>query len=148
MSRLDPVELLSGILIFGIGAFFFIGAAEFPMGTINRMGPGFVPRSLGAIGMGLGLIVATGAIRQPGGLPRVSWRAMLTILGSIAVFGLLLPRVGLVASVLLTSAVSMLANPDATPRLIALVSLSLAGFCWLLFVVLLGLPFHPFAWNF
>ena len=148
MSRMDPAELVSGALIFAIGAFFFLGAAEYPMGTMGRMGPGFVPRSLGAIGMGLGLIVATAAFRLPGRLPRVSWRALVTILSSIAVFGLFLPRVGLVVSVLLTSAVSMLANPEATPRMIAVVSVSLAVFCWLLFIVLLGLPFRAFDWSF
>ncbi len=147
MSRIDPVELLSGALIFAIGAFFFLGAAEYPMGTIARMGPGFVPRTLGGIGMGLGLIVATAALRAPGPLPRVSWRALATIPGSIAAFGLLLPRVGLVGAVFVTSVISMLANPEATPRLIAVVSVVLAVFCWILFILLLGLPFRAFRWD-
>jgi putative tricarboxylic transport membrane protein len=148
MTRIDPVELFSGLLILGIGAFFFHGAAEYPMGSVSRMGPGYVPRALGAICMVLGLVIATGAVRMPGRLPYVSWRAIFTILGAIALFGLLLERVGLIGAVLVASAVSMLGNPDAGARGIALTSIILAVFCWVLFGLVLGLPFHAFRWEF
>ncbi len=147
MRHFDPVELLAGLLIIAIGAFFFIGAQEFSMGTVARMGPGYVPRGLGMIGIGLGLVILTGAIRMPGRLPHFSVRAVATILGSIAVFGVLLTHIGLVGATLAASATAMLGNPDAGWRLIAVTSAVLAVLCWVLFVLLLRLPIPAFWWN-
>ncbi len=144
MPRIDPVEILSGLLILAVGAFFFFGAAEYPMGSMSRMGPGYVPRGLGAIGMGLGVIIATGAIRMHGRLPSVSWRSVATIAGAIAVFGVLLPRVGLVVATFAASAVSMLGNRDAGWRLVAVTSAIIALICWILFILLLGLSIPAF----
>lgn len=144
MHRIDPVEILAGLFVGGIGLFFFLGAAEYPMGQINRMGPGFVPRSLGAIGIGLGLIIMTGAVRGPGRLPRVSWRAVGSIAGAIVLFAIVLPRLGLVVATLLASIVSMLGNPDADLRMIALTSGTIALVCWVLFILVLGLPIPAF----
>ncbi len=146
MQRIDPVEIISGLFILAIGAYFFFGATEYPMGTMRRMGPGFVPHWLGAISMGLGLIVAMAGLRLPGPAPRIIWRPLLSILASIAIFAVLLPRVGLVVAALATSIVSMLGNPDASARMIAVTSAIIALICWLLFIVLLHLPI-PALWT-
>jgi hypothetical protein len=146
MQRIDPVEIVSGLLILAFGAFFFIGAAEYPMGTINRMGPGFIPRSLGGISMGLGFLICLGSLRASGGLPHVSWRAVASITASISIFGLLIERLGLVPAVLAASALSMLGNIDATWRQIIVTSASIALICFVLFIVLLGLPI-PALWT-
>jgi len=147
MRHFDPVELLAGLLIIAIGAFFFIGAQEFTMGTVARMGPGYVPRGLGMIGIGLGLVILTGAVRMPGRLPHVSVRAVATILGAIAVFGVLLTQVGLVGATFAASVIAMLGNPDAGWRMIAATSIVLALLCWVLFVLILQLPIPAFWWD-
>jgi hypothetical protein len=144
MQRIDPVEILSGLFVAGIGLFFFLGAADYPMGTINRMGPGFVPRSLGAIGMGLGLIIMTGGWRVPGRLPRVAWRPLAAIIAAIVLFAVLLPRAGLVVAALGASILSMLGNPLAGWRMIATTSVAISVVCWILFILLLGLPIPAF----
>jgi hypothetical protein len=144
MHRIDPVEILSGLFVAGIGLFFFLGAAEYPMGQINRMGPGFVPRSLGAIGIGLGLIILTGAIRVPGRFPTIAWRPLAAITGGIVLFAVLLPRFGLVVATLVASIVSMLGNPDADWRMISMTSVSISVVCWVLFILVLGLPIPAF----
>ncbi len=143
----DPVELLAGLLIVAIGAFFFIGAQDFSMGTVARMGPGYVPRGLGIIGIGLGLVILTGAVRVPGYWPHFSFRALAAILGSIAVFGVLLIQVGLVGATLAASITAMMGNPDAGWRMIAITSVVLALLCWVLFVLLLQLPIPAFWWD-
>jgi hypothetical protein len=146
MPRIDPVEILSGLLMIGLGAFFFIGAADYPMGTVSRMGPGYVPRALGGISMGLGLLICVGSVRMSGALPRVSWRAVAAIAASITLFAVLIERAGLVPAVFLASAVAMLGNVDATWRQILITSASIAAICFVLFILLLGLPI-PTLWT-
>lgn len=144
MPRMDPVELLSGLAVIAVGAFFYFGALDYRMGTVVRMGPGFVPHWLGAISMGLGVLVLLTGLRRTGTLPRIAWRATLAIAASILAFALLLPRVGLVPAVFATAAVSMLGNPEARPPQILVVSAAIALLCWTVFILMLGLPIVAF----
>lgn len=146
MNRIDPVEIISGLLIIALGAFFFIGAAEYPMGTVNRMGPGFIPRTLGAISMGLGVLIWLGSLRAAGALPRVSWRAVTCITASIALFAVMIERAGLVPAVFVASSVAMIGNAEATWRQILITSAAIAVICFVLFILLLGLPI-PTLWT-
>lgn len=147
MRRIDPVEMISGIFVLGLGAFFFFGAMDYPMGSVRRMGPGFVPHWLGAVSMGLGAIILLSAARPVEPAPRIVWRPLLAILASIGLFALLLPRIGLVGAALVTAVVSILGNPDATPRMLAITSAAVALICWMLFVVILRLPIPAFWWD-
>ncbi len=147
MSRHDPVELLSGGVIFAIGAFFFFGAAEYPMGTLSRMGPGFVPRAAGGVGMGLGALIALTGLGRPGELPRIAWRPLLAILAGILSFALILPRAGLAPAACAAALVSILGNREATPRLYAVLPLAIAAICWAIFILVLGLPIPAFWWD-
>ena len=147
IRQFDPVELLAGLLIIGIGTFFFIGAQNYSMGTIARMGPGYVPRGLGMLGIGLGIVILIGSVRMSGTLPRVSLRAVACILGAIAAFGMLLTQVGLVGATFVTTIIAMLGNPDASWRMITATSVVLSLLCWTLFILILGLRIPAFLWN-
>lgn len=144
MPRIDPVELVSGLAVIAVGAFFYFGALDYRMGTMVRMGPGFVPHWLGAISMGLGVLVVLTGLRRSGSFPHVAWRATAAIAGSILAFALLLPRLGMVPAVFVAAAVSMLGNPDARLPQILVVSTAIAALCWTVFLLLLGLPITAF----
>lgn len=146
MQRVDPIEIVSGLLILALGAFFFIGAAEYPMGTVGRMGPGFVPRALGGISIVLGFLICLGSLRTSGALPRISWRAVASITVSITLFAFMIERLGLVPAVFVASTVAMLGNVDAKWRQIMLTSAAISAICFVLFIVLLGLPI-PTLWT-
>ena len=147
MPRIDKTELLSGLLIAAIGAFFYFGAMEYRMGTMTRMGPGMVPHWLGAIGMGLGALIILTGVGKSGALPRVSWREFLAVVGAITAFGLILPRFGLVPAVFMASVVSILGNPRASLLYYMVVSSVVAFICWGVFIGLLGLSFRAFSWS-
>lgn len=140
MRDIDRNDLVSGALILGIGLFFFIGAQEYRMGTVSRMGPGFVPYWLGVIAMFLGGLIALGAIGRPGALPGLAWRPLLGVAASVVVFALLLPRAGLVPATFAAVVVAMLGNADARAKTIAITAFAITVLCWAVFLALLGLP--------
>ncbi|MEQ4539088.1 MAG: tripartite tricarboxylate transporter TctB family protein [Billgrantia sp.] len=57
-QHIDPtLDLYSGALFTAIGLGAMITARNYPMGSIDRMGPGFFPMVLGAIMAVLGIVL-------------------------------------------------------------------------------------------
>lgn len=144
MLKVDRVDALSAVLIVLVGAYFFIGAQEYRMGTVVRMGPGFIPYWLGLIAMGLGAVIGLTALGRPGGLPGFSLRAAGAVLASIGLFAFLLPRFGLIVAVAVACAVSILGDQDARPLRSVLTVAAITLICWVLFIVILRLPIPAF----
>lgn len=149
MKRIDLTDLLAGLFVIGFGLYFVIGGAQYRMGTVVRMGPGFVPVSLGVVAIILGLAIIAAAFRRAGALPRIDWRQTLCVLLSVPVFALLLDRVGLIpagfVAVLISSAALPVTRPLSNVAIAAVISLS----AWAVFVLVLGMPIsairNPFA---
>ncbi|TVR06224.1 MAG: tripartite tricarboxylate transporter TctB family protein [Salinarimonadaceae bacterium] len=148
MREVDRTDLVSGALIIAIGMFFFIGAQEYRMGTMSRMGPGFVPYWLGAIAMFLGGVIALTAIGRPGALPAVAFRPLLAVTAAVVAFALILPRMGLVTATFIATVVSMIGNDEARPKTIAITAVVITAVCWTIFIGLLGLPIRTLRWPF
>jgi hypothetical protein len=144
MFRVDKTDLLAGAVVVAIGGWFAIGALDYRMGTVMRMGPGFVPFGLGLIAVALGLLIMLAALTRPGALPRFSWRAALGVMAAIATFALILPWAGLVPATVASVLVSALASPTSTIRSACAVAAAAAVLVWLGFVILLGLPIPVF----
>lgn len=144
LHKIDKSDLVAGLVIAGVGLFFFAGAFEYGIGTTRRMGPGYLPMAVGAITIFLGIVIAINALRQASALPRPDIRATLAVLAAIAVFGASLERFGLAPAVALAVVISSLGDRDvrAIPTMILAVAVALG--IWLVFSVILGLPFHAF----
>lgn len=140
MPKVDRSDLAGGAIMIAVGAYFAVGALDYRMGSLARMGPGFVPFSLGLIAIGLGLAIALAALGREGHLPTIKWRATLPVLASIAVFALLLPRAGLVPATIGSVAVSAVASPKARPLATLAVGVGVAVMIWISFIILLGRP--------
>ncbi len=95
IAGFDAIDLAGGILVLATGAGFAIGATTYPIGTLHRMGPGYLPLTIGVIlaGIGVALIVASRATTTE--IPDVSFRPLLAILAGLLFFGLTLERFGL-----------------------------------------------------
>lgn len=148
MRNVDRVDLIAGLVVLAAGAFFAYGATEYRMGSIVRMGPGFVPFWMGVIAIGLGAIICATAIGRSGRATEIAWLPTLCVSGAIVAFGLLLPRLGLVPATFAAAIVAALGNRKmrlpgkaATAAVITLV-------CWLVFLVALGLPIRAFDLRF
>lgn len=105
-------DFLAGCLFTGIGAFFFVSAFGYSLGTVFRMGPGAFPLLIGALmtAVGLGLVAVT--LARGSELPSFpAWRPFILITVAVVVFAAGLDRLGLVISTVLLVVVSRLASP-------------------------------------
>lgn len=139
---LQKKDFWAGVLYIAFGAAAFWVGRDYPMGTAGRMGAGYFPSVLSVILVLIGLLSAARAFLQEGQpVGAIGWKPLALVVGSTALFGLLLPTAGLVVALtvlILTSAVAsqhFRLNPKAVAGLILLVA-----FCTFVFVKALGVP--------
>ena len=79
-----PKDFVAGLMFVAVGAAAIVIAANYPLGTAARMGPGYFPRILGILLILLGSALALRALRLRGAkLPGWHWRPTLIVLGSV-----------------------------------------------------------------
>ncbi|MGF9764861.1 tripartite tricarboxylate transporter TctB family protein [Microvirga sp. 0TCS3.31] len=139
---LQKKDFWAGVLYIAFGAAAFWIGRDYPMGTAGRMGAGYFPTILSVILMLLGLLSAARAFAQEGeAVGAIAWKPLALVVGSTALFGLLLPTAGLVIALIALVLVSAAASqhfrldPKAAAGLLLLVA-----FCTLVFVKALGVP--------
>jgi putative tricarboxylic transport membrane protein len=137
----SPRDFWAGLLFIGIAAVFMALASQYRFGEAHRMGPGYFPIMVGALLALLGAIVAARALVFDGPpVERFNARPLLVTLVAVALFGLTLDKLGLVAAIAVLVVVSAYAEREVrilhSIGLAALLILfSVAAFVWLL-----GLP--------
>lgn len=93
-------DFWSGLMFVAAGLGFAAGAANYSFGTSARPGPGYFPFGLGILLAILGAMVLFKAltVETEGGDPvgAIPWRPLILITLSVVVFGLALPRLGLI----------------------------------------------------
>jgi hypothetical protein len=139
--RLNVPDLVLGVFLVAIGALAFALARELTVGTAASMGPGYVPRGLAMIIMVYGLVLGVrAAFTGHVPFPDIAWRPLILIAASVALFGVLLPTIGLAVSSIVVVICAGFASYDVRLRENAILALALAIFAVLLFVTALGLP--------
>lgn len=133
-------DFFSGLMFLVVGVSFAVGATNYSMGTSARPGAGYFPLMLSVIMAILGAVVLFKSltIETENGDPigGIAWRPLLVVVGSIALFGLTLPRLGLFVSL---------------PLLIIMVSFAGDEFSWkgvlASCVVLMAGSYLVFIWG-
>ncbi len=109
-------DFWSGLMFVAVGLGFAWGATNYSMGASARPGPGYFPLGLGLLLAVLGAIVLFKAltIETEGGDPvgPFAWKPLIVITGSIVMFGLILPRLGMFVSLPLLVLVSAWASEE------------------------------------
>ncbi len=131
-----PKDFASGLMFIGFGTFDLIVASGYPLGTAARMGPGYFPRILGILLILFGAILALRALKLEG--ERIKFGALTPpaiVLGSVVLFGITVPWLGLVLSTVLLIVLSSYASPEfrwkeALASGLVLAAISVAGFVW------------------
>jgi hypothetical protein len=141
-----PKDFLAGLLFvaFGVGA--IVVGSKYALGTAARMGPGYFPRILGMLLVALGLVLAVRALRSNGPpLPGWKWRPVVIVLGSVALFGLIVNRAGLVVSTIFLIVAASAASREFRPRESVVAGVILAAVAVGIFVIglKLQLPIWP-----
>ncbi|MDL5033111.1 tripartite tricarboxylate transporter TctB family protein [Pelomonas sp. APW6] len=142
-------DFWSGLLFLLVGLTFAWGATEYQFGSSAKPGPGYFPFSLGVLLALLGGMVLFKAvtIESAEGDPigPIAWRPLLVIVGAIALFGLALPRLGLVVTLPLLVFISSLAGDEFHWRDALISAVVLTAGSWLIFVwgLKLTIPVWP-----
>lgn len=124
------------------GAAVGLGRA-YPVGTTAAMGPGYFPRVLGWILVGLGVLTALRSLRPAAAvevLGPIRLRPLVMVTVSVAAFALTLPRLGLVVASLLVVLLSRTAAPGYRWREVAVFGAGLTVVCAAVFVWGLKMP--------
>ena len=104
----------SGLLFLVLGGVFATTAADHSPGTLAEPGAGFFPLILGTVLMVLGALVLFKALtlEADGGHPLgpIAWRALALIVLAVVVFGVSLPRLGLLVATALLGLIASLAS--------------------------------------
>jgi hypothetical protein len=140
-------QTLSGLVFVGIGVLSAAIASRYSMGTSMRIGPGWFPLMVSLALAAMGAVITVKGLVEGGERPqRLPWRPFVVIPVSMMLFGVLLPRVGLVVSCIALVFCSALARQGQRLFEMALLSLGLAAFSVTVFVYGLRIPFR--TWPF
>jgi putative tricarboxylic transport membrane protein len=139
--RLNVPDLAFGVFLVALGALAYTLAGDLTVGTAASMGPGYVPRGLALIIMVYGLVLGLrAAFTGHVPLPAIAWRPLILIAASVALFGILLPVMGLAITSVIVVIAAGFAAYDVRLKENVVLALALAVFAVLLFVTALGLP--------
>jgi len=136
-----PKDFWSGLLFIAVAAAFIGLAQQYKMGDMHRMGPALFPTLVGALLAVLGAIIALRSFVIDGPpVPRFQARPLIVSLAAIALFGLVLNFLGLVAAIVALVLVGAWATREVKLVQTVLLAALLAVFSVAVFVWLLGLP--------
>jgi hypothetical protein len=139
----DTKDFWTGVMCMGFALGAVVLGRNYPVGTPASMGPGMFPMILGGCLGVLGLICSLRAIR-PGKavarIERIQPRPVLVVLGSIVVYGVTLPKMGLVVASMLLVIISRLAAPGFRWLEVTIFGAILTLGCVLVFIVGLKMP--------
>ena len=142
-------DFWSGLMFLGVGIGFAVGATNYSMGTSARPGAGYFPLILSVIMAILGVIVLFKAltIETEGGDPvgAFAWRPLITIVAAITVFGLALPRLGMIIAVPLLIIITSMAGTEFSWKGVLLSCVVLTAGAWGIFIagLKLTIPLWP-----
>ena len=142
MSIRNPRDFWAGAIYLALAvAAIWIGR-DYLQGTSARMGPGYFPTALGSILALIGVVSIVRSFVRPGeAISAFAWRPLVLVLGSTVLFGLLLPRAGLVIALAALIVVGALASRNSRADATSLAAAGgLIAFCVLVFVKGLGVP--------
>lgn len=139
-------DLWAGLLFLACGGLALLLGADYPLGRAGRIGPGYAPRLLGwlLIGIGGALVLRAPWTHERAAFATALRPVLLVPLAALA-FAVILPVAGLIAAVFACVGIGAYAAPDNTWRTALVLGALLAFFSWALFVRGLGLPLPVFV---
>ena len=136
-------DFWSGLLFLVVGTGFAWGATGYSFGSSARPGPAYFPFGLGLLLALLGAFILFKAlvIEVVGGdrIGGIAWRPLVTVVGAVALFGALLPWLGLFVALPVLVFTTALAGDEFHWAEAAASAAALTAASWVIFVWGLGL---------
>jgi hypothetical protein len=137
----NPKDFLAGLLFMAFGLATLVLGWSYPLGSMSRMGPGYFPRILAVLLLGLGALLSLrGFRRTEEPLPGWHWRPLAIVLLGAAVFGLAGQWLGVVGASLALVFISSLASEEFRWKEALISSAIQAAAAAAIFVYGLGVP--------
>lgn len=140
-------DFYAALLFIALGAAVIWLSQNYPIGTAQRMGPGYFPTILGVLlaAIGMGVLGQAFTISRPP-VARFALKPLLLVLGAVAAFALLVQSAGLVVSTVVLLFVSALAGHEFRLREVLTMVVLLATASTAVFAVGLQLQFKVWPW--
>lgn len=134
-------DLWAGLLCVLLAVFALWVGSGYAVGTAGRIGPGYAPRVLALILLGLGLLmVARSALSTEAAETVFAPRPVVLVLAAVLAFAIIFSHAGLVPAILVSVAIATFAAPENRPSTALAVGAVLSLASWALFVKALKLP--------
>lgn len=128
-------DVYAGLFFMIVGSAAGVIAGGYQVGSADDMGPGFLPLVLSLLLVGFGAVIGVRGLKaDTGEIPRFAWSTAIGIAFSIACFGPVLERFGLVVAIPALTIASRVAGGDRHWLEIAATSAVLTLFCIAVFV--------------
>ncbi len=131
-------DFWSGLMFLFVGIAFAWGATTYSFGSSARPGPGYFPFGLGILLAILGAMVLFKAltIETEDGehVGHFAWKPLIVILFAVALFGAILPRLGLLISLPILIGISSWASDEFSWKATLINAVVLTVMSWLIFV--------------
>ena len=139
-------DTLGGLFLLAFGLLVVWKGSQYPLGTLNHLGPGAFPLGVGVVLCGFALGVIFSSSDRADEPPRVSFRAFFFVLLGMLAWALLAPRFGLVPATIALVMISTFAQRPFHLRTAALVALVLSAGGVLVFLQGLRIPLAAIDW--
>lgn len=142
-------EILAGSFFLFTSLAFFLLGKNLELGSLRSMGPGFFPMIVTGILALLGMITIAAGLRADKGTGKIdlaSLRPLACIFASPALFAILMEPFGLAPSLILSVWLATAGGKPWKPVKSLLLSVVVTAFCYLVFVIALGMPIPLFSW--
>lgn len=142
-------DFWSGLMFIAVGVAFAWGALEYKFGSSARPGPAYFPFGLGVLlaVLGAAILVKALTFESAGGdkIGPWAWKPLLMISGTVAVFGWMLPHMGLVIALPTLVVIAALAGDEFRWGDALINSVVLTVGSWFIFVwgLKLTIPLWP-----
>lgn len=141
-------DFWAGIMFLVAGLLFIALSQQYQLGTAAKMGPGYFPTVLGGLMGFLGILISWGATAKSNPvttLTKVGWRELILVLAAVAAFGFMLPRLGMVLSVIALIGIAAVAGHEFRLRdtLLSMVVLLMISYGVFVYGLELQFPVWP-----
>ena len=140
MNRFLSKDFLSGLMFIAFGLIAIYFGQKLAQGTAVRMGPGYVPRMLSYILLGLGgLICVVALVSGSEPVEKPKWKPITMVTIGIVCFALLFERAGLLPALVVLILISSLGGEEFKLTEVIGNMVALAILCTLVFKLGLGM---------